>query len=160
MWLRKVISWFVTHLIMLCINEVFSLGRKFRISSKSIKSWLNFPVIIVFWRYSGNWKPHADPFSWWSYRHWFLRINTTGPGSEGRRCWNQCELFYLLSESWEQSALWEDDLQVEAQHCRKCTNETIFHLPSCDLVSVDKWVEVFSTCFLDWFLCVPYIVLC
>lgn len=35
------------------------------------------------------WKSHADPVSWWSHRRRLLRINTTGPCSEGRRCWNQ-----------------------------------------------------------------------
>ena len=57
--------------------------------------------------------------------------------------------------------MWEDDLHAEAQHCIKWTNEMIFHLPSCDHISVDNlWVEVFNACFLDWFLCVPYLALC
>ena len=37
-----------TRLIMFLISEVFFLGRKFKISSKSIKSKPNFPVIFVF----------------------------------------------------------------------------------------------------------------
>ena len=72
---------------------------------------------------------------------------------------SECELCFLLSESWDHSTLREDDLHAEAQSCRKCTDE-IFHLPYCDRVSVDNlWVDVFNAFFLDLFLCFPYIVL-
>ena len=100
------------------------------------------------------WKPHADPVSWWSCRYWLLRINTARPCGECRRCWKQCELCSLLSGSWEQSTCERMIFMLRP------SNEMIFHLPSCDHISVDNlWVEVFNACFLDWFLCVPYLAL-
>ena len=131
--------------------KLFFLGRKFRFSSKSMKSWSNFPIILYFEDKMAFWKSHADPVSWWSCRYRPLRINTAVPCSEGRRCWKQCELCCLLSESWKQSTLWENDLHAEAQHCREHTNEMIYCLLSYDPISVHNLcVEVLNPCFLDW----------
>ena len=38
-----------TWLYFVSVN-LFFLGRKFRISSKSIKSWSNFSIVTIFWR--------------------------------------------------------------------------------------------------------------
>lgn len=124
--------------VILCSSDVFSLGRHFRISSKSVKILAHLSNLYCISSLRKAFcKPRADPVSCCS----------------------------LLSENWERLPLWEDKPDTEAQPCSKCTHCTVCPCSLLQLYFCLYPVGWSLPCLrptrpLAWFLCVPHVLLC